>query len=724
MKMVGVALVVVLFCVLWFALTVEALEPHGRYGEGWPDGRVPAKDSSSSPQSGHNQDGERVERQGVTKPQESSRRGSGRKECRRHCRSRKRRRAGSCWRVRKRRKSESISEERVLRLIARQLNAESRRPRTRRIAKKWRNEERQMKRMKNLMTRRLGAGPILQHFIQQMGVVSLIDELVPAHEARTISHGEAVAALMMYLLSGGRALYRMEQWAETTAVLSTLFPEYGPEDWSDDRLGDTLEALNKHGLEGIQGSLSAHLVEVFGLCLDIIHYDTTSVSFWGTYDAQSGQPAVVITFGYSKDHRPDLKQVVLGAAVSGDGGVLLLSHTHDGNSNDSTLPVPYWERLRQLCGTSRFCFIGDCKVSSQKTLRAICTHDGLFLSPLAMSTAEQKSLRKKLQEEELVFEPLEQDEEQKLGPIYEKRTDRVGNRRKSEQEQQADTYEVYEEITELRDERNRVHTIRRLILRSASLGRKHANTRERHLQQAQAELKELRGKLNKRKLKTQPAIETAVNTILRHRNVVGLLDVLVEEHREVVTKQVGRGRPGPNTKYVDEELLSYDLSITRNQKKIDDKALLDGIFILVTNQDTQEWSASRILAVYKRQYKVERVFHVLKGPLAVSPMLLEKPERICAMLFIMTLTLQLYTLIQRQAAQELEKRERPLAGLMPNKIQTWRPQTDQLLDAYDNIDVVGAYHAETLMIGITTLNTTQVEILQILGVPLEKYVFT
>ena len=156
----------------------------------------------------------------------------------------------------------------------------------------------------------------------------------------------------------------------------------------------------------------------------------------------------------------------------------------------------------------------------------------------------------------------------------------------------------------------------------------------------------------------------------------------------------------------------------------DDKALLDGIFILVTNQDTQEWSASRILAVYKRQYKVERVFHVLKGPLAVSPMLLEKPERICAMLFIMTLTLQLYTLIQRQAAQELEKRERPLAGLMPNKIQTWRPQTDQLLDAYDNIDVVGAYHAETLMIGITTLNTTQVEILQILGVPLEKYVFT
>jgi len=170
--------------------------------------------------------------------------------------------------------------------------------------------------------------------------------------------------------------------------------------------------------------------------------------------------------------------------------------------------------------------------------------------------------------------------------------------------------------------------------------------------------------------------------------------------------------------------LSYDLSITRNQKEIEEKALLDGIFMLVTNQDAQEWSASRILAVYKRQYKVERVFHVLKGPLAVSPMLLEKPERICAMLFIMTLTLQLYTLIQRQAAQELEKRDRPLSGLMPNKIQTWRPQTDELLAAFDSIHVVGGYHDGTLMAGITSLNTTQVEILQILGVPLEKYAFT
>ncbi len=718
----GVVFGVVLLCVFWLTWSVEALEPHERYGEGGPDGRVPGKGSPCSPHSGHHQDAERVERPRVRTPQESSRRGSGGRKACRHRRCRKRRRPGSCWRVRTRRTSKPISEERVRHVIERQLNAEPRRPRKGRIAKKWSHEDTHMKRMTTLMTRQLGAGPLLQHFISTMGVVSLIDEHVPAHEARTISHGEAVAALMVYLLCGGRALYRMEQWAETTAVLSTLFPEYEPEDWTDDRLGDTLEALYHTGLEGIQGSISAQLVEVFDLCLDVIHYDTTSVSFWGTYDAQSGQPAVLITFGYSKAHRPDLKQVVLGTAVSGDGGVPLLSKTHDGNSSDSTLPIPYWERLRQLCGTSRFCFIGDCKIASQKTLKTLCTHDGVFLSPLAMSSAEQDSLRKKLQEGTLHFEPLEQ-EEQELKPIYEKRTERVGNRQ-SKQEQQAETYEVHEETSELRDNRNRAHTIRRLIVRSTSLGRKHANTRERHLKQAEAELEELRGKLNKRKLKTRQAIETAVNTILRHRKVVGLLEVPIEEHREVVTKQVGRGRPGPNTKYVEEELVRYNVSITRTQEKITEKAMLDGMFLLVTNHDAQEWPASQVLALYKRQYKVERVFHVLKGPLAVSPMLLEKPERICAMMFIMTLTLQLYTLIQRQAAKELARRGRPLSGLMPNKIQTWRPQTDTLLAAFDNIHLVECVHDRTVMAGMTTLNTTQVEILQILGISLEKYRFT
>ncbi len=161
-----------------------------------------------------------------------------------------------------------------------------------------------------------------------------------------------------------------------------------------------------------------------------------------------------------------------------------------------------------------------------------------------------------------------------------------------------------------------------------------------------------------------------------------------------------------------------------NTRKLKTRPALDGIFILTTNNEAPEWPASRILALYKRQYKVEQVFRVLKGPLAVSPMLLEKPERICAMMFIMTLTLQLYTLIRREAMLALEARNRPLSGLLPNKIQTWRPQTDELLAAFENINVVEYHHVGRTLSDVTSLNETQIDILTILGVATEKYRFT
>jgi transposase len=570
-----------------------------------------------------------------------------------------------------------------------------------------------------VITKKIGSCAILKHYIERMGVVSIIDHMVPPHRNRHISHGEAVAGLMVYLLNNGRALYEMENWAEKTAILSSLFPGYRPGDWTEEP-------------EQIQGAISANIVGEFGIKLDEIHYDTTSVSLWGTYDSDTGQPAVLITFGYNKDHRPDLKQVVVGAAVSGDGGVPLISKTHDGNTSDSVLPISYWERLRKLAGKNPFCFIGDCKIASKETLGELCSSQGgLFLAPMAMTPAEQTVLIKKMKEGQLKLEPVEsaelKDEEKELKPIYERLSDREGNRhknkeeKKEKEEQSADSYKVYEDGWVIKDKTGQPHRVRKLVIWSEQLAHLHAKTRERRLEKAQEQLQALRGKLNKRTLISPQAIEAAKNKVLNSCKVNGLIDASIEEKRESVLKKIGRGRPGPNSQYVTEENLRYDMAVYRHQKAIEDEALLDGIFLMVSNHDCQQWPASRLLALYKRQYKVERIFHVMKGPLAVSPMLLEKPERICSMIFIMTLTLQLYTLIQRQAAQELLLRNSPLDGLMPNRIKTWRPQTDKLLATFDNIYLVQISGHETSSSSITSLNPLQLEILQLLGIPAKKY---
>jgi transposase len=573
-----------------------------------------------------------------------------------------------------------------------------------------------------VITKKVGSAPLVDHYIKRMGVVSIIDRMVPSQKKRLISHGQMVAGLMVYLLNNGRAIYEVEKWAEETAILSYLFPGYQSSDWTDDRIEDTLDAVYAAEPEQIEGAISAHNVSEFGIGLDVIHYDTTSVSLWGTYDSATEQPAVLITFGHNKDHRPDLKQVVVGAAVSGDGGVPLISNTHDGNTNDSVLPISYWERLRRLAGKSSFCFIGDCKIASLDTLRSICSQDGLFLAPMAMTQAEQERLIKRKKEGTLNLESVDLSAEKELRPIYERLTDRVSNRRKKENVQQKpDSYMVHEDCWLIKDNLDRPHKLRKLIVYSEQLALINAETRKRHLEKAQTELSALRQKLNKRKLVSREAIETAKNKILSSCKVPGFMDAIIEEHTETVPKKIGKGRPGPNSKYINEEKKIYDLTVDLDQQAIKDDSLLDGLFLMVTNQDAQKWPPSRLLALYKQEYKVERLYRVMKGPLAVSPMLLEKPHRICSMIFIITLTLQLYTLIQRQAAQELLQRNSPLDGLFPNKIKTWRPQTDKMLAAFDNIHLVQINDESTSALDITTLDSLQLEILQLLGVPENKY---
>ncbi len=576
--------------------------------------------------------------------------------------------------------------------------------------------------IEKVLTKKVGSGPILQHYIQKMGVIEIIDRLVPKRANRQISNGEMVAAVMIYLLNDGRALYRMEQWAQETAILRSVFNAYQDGDWTDDRIGDTLDNLYQKNLEAIQGAISCHIVEEFGVKLDEIHYDTTSVSLWGTYDPSAQQPAVVITFGYNKDHRPDLRQVVMGMAVSGDGGVPVISGTHNGNSSDSVLPIPYWERLRRVAGRSNFCFVGDCKIVSETTLAHLCGQDGQFLAPMPLSVGEQDILVAQMNRGQLHLTPVHLENE--LRPIYERRTDRSSNRQRSLAEEAEegeeltqDTYEVCEQAFEIVDTQGRLRTLRKLIVYSPTLADTKAKTRERHLSKAEGMLEKLREKLNKRALKTQPAIEAAVDEILHSCKVPGLLEVTVLRQVELIRKKVSRGRPGPDSQYVMVDKITYDLQVERNQQAIQQKHLTDGFFLMATNMNKQQWTPEKLLSLYKRQYKVERVFHLMKTPLAVSPMLLAKPARICSMLFIMTLALQLYTLIQRQAAWQLHLRNLPLDGLMPNRIQTWRPQTDFLLAAFDNINLVELFTHESSLFVLTTLNPLQREILQLLLVP-------
>jgi len=273
--------------------------------------------------------------------------------------------------------------------------------------------------LEKIITQKIGSGPILKHFIERMGIARTIDSMVKTHPNReALTHGEAVAGLTAYLISGGKALYRVEQWANDDSVANIMFPQYQSSDWTDDRLGDTLDAIYDAGLEGIQGAISANIVSEFGISLNEIHYDTTTVSLYGVYEKGDDDSAVVVTYGHSKDYRPDLRQIKVGLAISGDGNVPLISDTHDGNTSDSVIPVSYWKRLKQIADTRDFVFIGDCKLASKSNMLDIAESGGCFLSLYPMNLALKDYIRQKRLEKEMTFSQIEIEIPEKK-PTYE-----------------------------------------------------------------------------------------------------------------------------------------------------------------------------------------------------------------------------------------------------------------------------------------------------------------
>ena len=86
-----------------------------------------------------------------------------------------------------------------------------------------------------------------------------------------------------------------------------------------------------------------------------LHIDSTSIRFCGQYRAAGsrsgpGRSAPAITYGYSKDHRPDLKQLLFILTTSADGGVPVQFRAAAGNTSGSITHIDTWETLKATAG--------------------------------------------------------------------------------------------------------------------------------------------------------------------------------------------------------------------------------------------------------------------------------------------------------------------------------------------------------------------------------------
>lgn len=217
--------------------------------------------------------------------------------------------------------------------------------------------------------------PLVLGVLRRLEVATVIDRLIPPHPAHGLSAGRGVEALVLAILDGDHALYKVGRRLDERGMLELLQPGLTRASLHDYRLGHILDALFAANLNRVFSALVLQALEVYALPTPWLHQDTTTIALYGAYaDAPKLPGAPRPAYGHSKDGRDDLKQVLLSLGVSGDGGIPLRLGVRDGNRSDSVeTPVAIEECLALgLAGVRGI--VADSKAYSRRTLGVCLEH--------------------------------------------------------------------------------------------------------------------------------------------------------------------------------------------------------------------------------------------------------------------------------------------------------------------------------------------------------------
>jgi len=228
--------------------------------------------------------------------------------------------------------------------------------------------------------------PLILGVLRRLEVATVIDRLLPSHPAHVISCGRGVEALVLAILDGDHALYKVGQRLEERGMLALLQPGLTRASLHDYRLGHILDALFAANLNKVFSALALKALEVYGIPTPWLHQDTTTIALYGAYeDVPKTVGAPRPAYRHSKDGRDDLKQVLLSLGVSGDGGLPLRVGLRDGNRSDSVETPLAIEECLALGLESMRGIVADSKAYSRRTL-GLCLERGVGLVTLVPRT--------------------------------------------------------------------------------------------------------------------------------------------------------------------------------------------------------------------------------------------------------------------------------------------------------------------------------------------------
>jgi transposase len=527
---------------------------------------------------------------------------------------------------------------------------------------------------------------IVAGMIDEMGLVEQVDSLLGVHPQEKVTLGQVLKAMLLNGLGFVSApLYLFSQFFEGKALEHLLGDGIEAHHLNDDRLGRTLDQFYQYGVTQLFTTLALSAAPKFGVNTERVHLDSSSMCVEGQYqqtqksanheseaETQPIQP-IAITYGYSRDRRPDLKQFMIDTICSGDGDVPLYLRVADGNEVDG---VGFRQVIEEYRSEWSFdgLMVADAAVFTAENLKQMGTLKWISRVPLTLSQAQEVIAQ--------------------VTPF-------------AEWDGLAQGYRLIEVCTTYGGIAQRWVVVESDKRREADL--KQLNKRvEQQEQRQRRNLEQLCKESFACEADALKAIGQFEQT-LRYCQLTSVSVVQKVHHGK-------RGRPKPDT--VPESVRFHlQATLVQNTEAIEAGRRIAGRFILATNVlDCDELGAVEVLSEYKKQQSSERGFRFLKDPLFfTSSVFLKSPQRIMALAMVMALCLLVYTLAQRKLRQALSEANTGIPNQLGKLTDT--PTMRWVFQCFQAIHlVVVAGHKQ-----VSNLSAQRLKILQFLGASCGRY---
>ena len=502
----------------------------------------------------------------------------------------------------------------------------------------------------------------------------MIDARVGLDDQEGITTGEAIAGMILNGLGfSDRPMSLTPQFFANKPVVLLFRAGVSAEHFNRCKLGRSLDKTFSDGCDTLFSEVALAVCQQEGIAQTFTCLDTTSFSLTGAYVPETDTQAIAITYGYSKDHRPDLKQAVLELMVAQDGGVPLMSQSWDGNASDT---VVFKERCEALLmqfaasETPRY-LIADAKLYTEAHAPNLARLPFITRIPETLTVTQQ-----------VIEQACAWGEWQPLNETVK-----------------------YQRVELCHDGIAQ----RWLVVSSQDAWQRAALTLAKAQAKESAQVQKQLLHLQAQRFPSETDARAALETLAQRWHSHQIAQVSLTPHSQYARK----GRPTKQTpcKAIQGQIhasVRPDLAkITRQQQR-------KACFVLGTTMPVTALTDAEVVAGYKGQSAVERGFRFLKDPVFfVSSLFVKKPSRLQGLLMVMTLALLVYSIAQRRMRHQVAHQH----DTLPNQIGQpgARPTLRwgfQLLEGINRVPLAVQGHVTIVMEGLTALRR---KILQLFG---------